>query len=427
MANSLGNYLLNNILNEIKDDVIKLISKDKQVIYVHKCIARKSSFINLLLNEHSDNSILEINLDYNTHIIDTLRDYIYDIKIIIKNDNFKDLFYLADYLSISELCEYILDWLFRYNLHPSNAISCYKFIKNSSYKESKYYEKINLFIDKNLNDILFKNEIKLLSINEYLSFIHPELNTKLLFNSFKFWSENSNIENTKKNFKKILDQNILIPGLIDINDLFNDFFPYLNKLNIPINDSDKLLIIELSNFRKGNYLYNKNDYDRYIWAMNLKEGEEIDFKDNCSYKWLTGIITECKLIERNSIFNNNLIIKIKYCNKVIEFILPDDINNIDNLHNHTIEWRKQLDVNMIINFYHDETVKPAKIINKQGDEIIILTSDKFLYKINIYSKDIFTSNMIFLDLFEEIKLKPINFKDIEFNTKISHLLYIDNE
>ena len=82
---------------------------------------------------------------------------------------------------------------------------------------------------------------------------------------------------------------------------------------------------------------------------------------------------------------------------------------------------------MIVNFYYNNSSIHAKIIDKQGDEIIILTSDKFLFKTSIYSKDILTSNIIFLDLFEEIKLKSINFKDIEFNTKISYLLYIDNE
>jgi len=35
--------------------------------------------------------------------------------------------------------------------------------------------------------------------------------------------------------------------------------------------------------------------------------------------------------------------------------------------------------------------------------------------------------MIFLDYFEDIKFKTEKFKDIKLNTKISYLVYIDNE
>lgn len=427
MSNSLGNYLLNNILNEVNDDYVNLISNNGTNVKIHKCIARKSNFINLLINENSEESVIEITLDYDFTIIDILRNYLYEIKINLDKSNFKDLFYLADYLSVTDLCEYLLNWIFRSYLNNSNAISCYKFIKASSYKESEYYERIKIFIDKNLNDILFKNEIKLLPQNEYYSLLGPELNPKLILTSFKLWSEDMAVEEKRLNLKKLLDNEIFIPGLIDVQDLFSDYFVYLDFLNIELSDNEKLGIIELSNFRKSNFIYNKKDFDKYKWCMNLKEGQEIDFKDNCSFKWLTGVIKNCRKINRSSIYNSSKIIEIKCCNKEIEFILPDDINHVDYLHNNTIEWRKQLEKNMIVNFCDNDVFLPAKILEKQGDEILILTSEKFLIKISIYSKDVFTSNMIFLDYFEDIKFKTEKFKDIKLNTKISYLVYIDNE
>lgn len=424
MSNSLGNYLLNNIKNEINDDYVNLISNNGTIVKIHRCVARKSNFINLLIDENSEESVIEITLDYDLSTIEIFRNYLYEIKINLDQSNFKDLFYLSDYLSVTDLCKYSLNWIFRSYLNNSNAISCYKFIKSSSYKESEYYEKIKIFIDKNLNDILYKKEIKLLTKNEFYSFLGPDLNPKLILNSFKLWSEDMEVNEKRLNLKKLLDEEIFIPGLIDIQDLFSDYFVYLDFLNIELSDNEKLGIIELSNFRKRNYLYNKRDFDKYKWCMNLKEGQEIDFKDKCGYKWLTGVIKNCRKINKSSIYNSSKIIEI---NKEIEFILPDDINHIDYLYNNTIEWRKQLEKNMIINFCDNDVILPSKILEKQGDEILILTSEKFLIKTSIFSKDVFTSKIILLDYFEDIKLKIEKFKDIKLNTKISYLVYIDNE
>jgi len=69
----------------------------------------------------------------------------------------------------------------------------------------------------------------------------------------------------------------------------------------------------------------------------------------------------------------------------------------------------------------------SKILEKQGDEILILTSEIFLVKTSIYSTDVFSSKIILLDYFLDIKLKIEKFKDIKLNTKISYLVYIDNE
>lgn len=419
MVNSLGNYLLNNILNNVVDDFVILISKEEKKIKVHKCIARKSDFINLLINENTDDSIIEIHLDFNKSIIEMVRDYIYDIKIIFNNKNYQELFYLSDYLSIPDLSEDILNWILKFGISNINAISTYKFIKNSSYRESEYYEKIICFINKNINNILFQNEIKMLEIDEYLSFLDTDMHAKIIFSSFKFWSEDK--ENQKLLFEKILEVNILIPGLLNINDLFTEYFPFLEKLGIKICDYKKLSILELSNFKKEILVYCKRDYDKYLWAMSLKIDDEIDFKDNCSYKWLTGVICNLKLISKNCKYKDSLIIQIKSLNKNLEFILPDDISKIDKLHTNTIEWRKQLKKNMIINFCNKNKILPAKIIAKQGDEILIYTTDDFYYKTTIYCKDIFTSNMIYFDYFEETNFDESKFKDIELDTIISNL------
>ena len=50
MNHSLGEYLLENIKKNVKDDYLNINSNQMTPFKFHKCLARKSKFLNLIIN-----------------------------------------------------------------------------------------------------------------------------------------------------------------------------------------------------------------------------------------------------------------------------------------------------------------------------------------------------------------------------------------
>ena len=74
---SLGDYLLDNLKKGIEDDIIEVVSSDNIIFKIHKCIARKSEFLSLLIDENKD---IKIQLSFDHYVVNLIKDYLYSNK-----------------------------------------------------------------------------------------------------------------------------------------------------------------------------------------------------------------------------------------------------------------------------------------------------------------------------------------------------------
>jgi hypothetical protein len=330
---SIGNYLLNNLNNGIEDDILELISSDEKNLKIHKCVARKSTLLDLLINNNDKGEIIQVKLKYDNHILNLIRDYLYLDFIKLTTYNFKDLFELSDYLSIDDLFILIVEWIFSYNLTIYNSISIFKLIKSSSLYSSKYMGKINKFIYNNLSKIILKSDIYLLQNDEYINLLKDgDLKEITIFESIKIWLCEK--QDKKEVFEKFLSENIITPGLLDTYELWHNYFPYLESLNIEISADEKIDILELSNFKSQNRFNYKYDYNKYVWAINLKIKDTIDFR-NSLFKWTTAEIFDIRMVKDINKYLNKYYLKIKHDNINETIIIPNDIYKIEKVHKYS--------------------------------------------------------------------------------------------
>lgn len=417
MNHSLGEYLLENIKKNVKDDYLNLNSNQMTIFKVHKCLARKSKFLNIIIEQNEDIDDINLNLDYDDYIIDLVRNHIYDQKIILSTLNYEKLFLISDYLGIETLSEYVLNWIFKFFINFKNSIQIYKLLKASSYRSSLYFDKIKFHLRKNISDIIVDHSINLLDDKEYLEILSDDISQKIILESIKVRIKNKT--NRKKLVENFIKEKIFIPGLIDIDIIFSEIFPFLNDLKIELNEKQKLDIIELSNYKKYLKINNKKEYDKYIWATNLKKGMEIEFKKDL-FNWTSGFIKNIIIIKGESKYTQKIIIKIAGYNKDEEFTIPEDLFQIDYLHNNTDSWRNQIKINDVINFKIKNKKYNGKIIFKFEDEILIYLNSNYYFKTDIFSECIFKSLNIFED-FDDYNLLITNedFKKIKSNIEYS--------
>jgi len=422
----LGNFLLNNIDKDVEDNYIKLISSDKKIVKIHKCVARKSDFLNLIINDNNSNEDLEINLQFEIKYLDLVRNYMYLDKIKLDENNFEILIKISDFLSLHDLLILVSNWIFDYHLVLNNAIKILKLVKNSSLSTMDYNQRIIKYIKNNILNIISLDDIQLLNFEQYCEFLTDNLNQNYIFKSIEIWLKNKTNKEKKEYFKKFLNYK-LYPGLLDLNIIWEKFLPYVDKINFEIKKSKLLKYIELSSFKSKIDVSNKENYKKYLWAMNLKVNTKIEILIGI-LKWEVGVIEKVKFIPGLNKYMNNLELKIKLENGFTETIkLPYELNRIDYLYKNTQNWRKDIDVEDIFDIkIENSNYSTCKVVYKKKDFIVVYLYNGNYCKLNINSKDITPScnlkyNYYFLLTDELITINYKIFNKMELNKKYNYL------
>jgi len=394
MVNNLGNYLLKNLDNDTIDfkDIIIINTIDNRIIKIHKCVAKKSLFLNnLLINENLNNFTLPFSYDS----ILIIRKYLYIDELSINNDNYYMLFLITDFLIIEELLLYIVTWVINNNLHCYNALFIKKMIKKTNFKIKIYHKTLQNFIDSNIINILSLDTITDIDLYdlETICYKYTNLDEKYIYEAIKKWI----LKNNKKNndLLNFIKKNLLNISLLPINYIWQDVFVFLNNLSInPIENIFCWKAIEFSTFYMIHKINNKLDYAKYLWCMNLEEDCLFDYL-NCNYRWVTA-----KIISFDPINNSPIDcalkkkIKIKTEGMPINFTtttiieLPKDLNKIEYLFTKTKNWRVELKKKSIVDILYNSLWIRGMIVFKYNEYIVIRSSNHYYIKRTIYADSI---------------------------------------
>lgn len=352
------------ILNS--DDIIYLTNNELK-LPIHKIIAFKSEFIKTMTKSKLINSN-EIYLKINNENLKNLLKYFYFNKLTINIKNLREFFNVSQYLMLFNLQEKIEEFISEYDFNLENFEELYHiYNKYGHLLEEKNQNKFNNYFKNNLKSYLlsdlitdfsiFENQLENLDFNDILKILNNIISLEININT---------------NFiKKIINTNKW--KFLSKNDFWNDFLPFLEKMEINI-ESLPNLNKNLNFINKfDGHLKNYNDFQKYQNILDLKEGDYLDVLNNKT-KWKLAKIV--KKIGKN--------IKISYrgCDDSEIINLETDMKRIDILYNKSVNFMN-LPINTYIEYKSENKWNIYKIIenNKNFIGLKQLNSD-ILVKIN---------------------------------------------
>ncbi|VVU95763.1 hypothetical protein CPAV1605_1519 [seawater metagenome] len=386
----IGHFLFESLkFKYIQDGIIQIKCNEDKIIILHKCICRKSPFLNNILMENPNEIEIILPLEY--RVMKEIRDCMYLNSINLSNSNYQQIYKGADFLGIDDIQLKVIEWSINYNLSNKTILNIDVLVKSFGLSGYSYLEIINDFMEKNIEEIL--EEESILKINKKrlknLFQNYPRTCEENFCRTLIKWiNENNESSQTVNEF---LDEEIIIPSLLPVSYLWTDFFPFLSKYGFPDSSHIKWNIMEMACFFPIHQMNTKYIYQRYEWALNLKVGQEFDFYSG-NYKWVHAYITHVIKVNTKNKYEriNNVTIRVPciFMSNTVKIKIPQDICKMDFLFHQTEIWKKDLKVNDYVEVVLPSKITIGKIIIKREYIVIIQFSD------NSFIKHKLTSDLI---------------------------------